>query len=114
MASEWVKTEIALALQKQRNAGRKVLFPISLVSFEKIRPWKCFDADIGKDSAREIREYYIPDFSNWKDHDSYQAAFQRLVRDLKAEQPGPAEGHKPLGAAGGAISNRRRSTRRRS
>ena len=41
--------------------------------------------DAGKDSAREIREYFIPDFSNWKDHDAYQAAFQRLVRDLKAE-----------------------------
>ena len=43
-----------------------------------------FDANIGIDSAREIREYFIPDFSNWKDHDSYQAAFQRLVKDLKA------------------------------
>ena len=35
-----------------------------------------FDADTGKDSAREIREYFIPDFSNWKDHDSYQRAFR--------------------------------------
>jgi hypothetical protein len=42
-------------------------------------------ADAGKDSAREIREYFIPGFSNWKDHDAYQAAFQRLLRDLKAE-----------------------------
>ena len=32
----------------------------------------------------EIREYFIPDFSNWKDHDSYQTAFQRLVKDLKS------------------------------
>jgi len=32
-----------------------------------------------------VREYFIPDFSNWKDHDSYQTAFQRLVKDLKAE-----------------------------
>ena len=31
-----------------------------------------FDADPGIDSAREIREYFIPDFSNWKDHDSYE------------------------------------------
>jgi hypothetical protein len=38
-----------------------------------------------KDPTREIREYFIPDFSNWKDHDAYQKAFQRLVRDLKAE-----------------------------
>jgi len=42
-------------------------------------------------AAREVREYFIPDFSNWKDHNSYQAAFQRLVGDLKAEQAGPAE-----------------------
>ena len=42
-------------------------------------------------AAREVREYFIPDFSNWKDHNSYQAAFQRLVRDLKAEKAGPAE-----------------------
>jgi hypothetical protein len=41
--------------------------------------------DRGIDSAREIREYFIPDFSNWKDHDAYQKAFERLLRDLKAE-----------------------------
>jgi hypothetical protein len=29
-------------------------------------------------------EYFIPDFPNWKDHDSYAKAFDRLVRDLKA------------------------------
>ena len=50
-----------------------------------LRDWECFDADTGKDSAHEIREYFIPDFSNWKDHDSYQVAFDRLLKDLKAE-----------------------------
>jgi hypothetical protein len=52
-----------------------------------VRPpayWEGFDADTGKDSAREIREYFIPDFSNWKNYDAYQVAFQRLLRDLKA------------------------------
>jgi hypothetical protein len=29
----------------------------------------------------EIREYFVPDFSNWKSHDSYTKAFDRLVRD---------------------------------
>ena len=53
---------------------------------------ECFDADTGKDSAREIREYFIPDFSNWKDHDSCQRAFQRLVSDLKTENPKPVAG----------------------
>ena len=32
---------------------------------------------------REIREYFIPDFSNWKEHDSYQVAFERLLRNLQ-------------------------------
>jgi uncharacterized protein YjbI with pentapeptide repeats len=88
MSSNWVKTEIANAREREKREGKQLLFPITLVPFEAIRRWKLFDADIGIDSAREIREYFIPDFSNWKDHDSYQAAFQRLVKDLKAEAGG--------------------------
>jgi hypothetical protein len=84
MQSEWVKTEIAKARQLEVKEKRQVLFPISLISFEAVRAWKCFDADTGKDSAREIREYFIPDFSNWKNDDAYQKAFQRLLRDLKS------------------------------
>ena len=45
----------------------------------------CFDADTGKDSAREIREYFIPDFNNWRDYNSYAVGFQRLLQDLRAE-----------------------------
>lgn len=67
-----------------------MLFPVRLVDFETLRDWECFDADTGKDSAREIREFFIPDFSIWKDFDSYQQAFERLVRDLKAESGPPA------------------------
>ena len=85
MSSEWVKTEIAKARKRETKEGKRVLFPVRLVGFERLRDWECFDGDTGKDSAREIREYFIPDFSNWKDHDSYQTAFQRLVKDLKAE-----------------------------
>ncbi|MGA7314554.1 MAG: toll/interleukin-1 receptor domain-containing protein [Silvibacterium sp.] len=64
MESGWVKTEIAHARQKEANEQRQVLFPISLVSFSRIQQWKLPDADTGTDSAREIREYFIPDFSN--------------------------------------------------
>ena len=28
----------------------------------------------------------IPDFSNWKDHDSFEMAFARLLRDLKSDE----------------------------
>jgi hypothetical protein len=31
------------------------------------------------------RSRHIGDFSRWKDHDVYQQAFERLLRDLKAE-----------------------------
>jgi TIR domain/Pentapeptide repeats (8 copies) len=85
MASEWVKTEIANARQREVREKRQMLFPISLVPYEQNAEWKAFDADTGKDSAREIREYFIPDFSDWKNHDSYERAFQRLLKDLKAE-----------------------------
>ncbi len=85
MASKWVRTEIAKARKREERDHRRVLFPVRLVDFEALRDWECFDADIGIDSAREIREYFIPDFSNWKDHDQYQKAFDRLLRDLKAE-----------------------------
>jgi len=47
--------------------------------------WKKFDAERGTDSAREIREYYIPDFSRWEgDHREYQWEFEKLVEALKA------------------------------
>jgi uncharacterized protein YjbI with pentapeptide repeats len=85
MNSNWVKIEIANARAREEQEKRQLLFPITLVNFDRIKEWKLFDADTGIDSAREMREYFIPDFSNWKDHDSYRKAFDRLLRDLKAE-----------------------------
>jgi hypothetical protein len=83
MNSEWVATEIYKARQREVKEGRQVLFPIRLVECERIKEWECFDADTGKDMAREIREYHIPDFSDWKNHDKFEAAFARLLADLK-------------------------------
>jgi uncharacterized protein YjbI with pentapeptide repeats len=85
MGSEWVATEIYHARQREVRERRRVLFPIRLVAFDDIREWKCFDGDTGRDMAREIREYLIPDFSDWKDHDAFEANFQRLLDALKAE-----------------------------
>ena len=66
-----------------RTARRK-LFPIRLVTIDRIRDWRCDDADTGEDLAEKIREYHIPDFSNWKDHDAFESAFADLLRDLRA------------------------------
>ena len=83
--SEWVMTEIRKAREVEKKEKRRKLFPIRLTDFETLRNWTCFDADTGKDLAVEVREYFIPDFSNWKDHDSFESAFARLKKDLEAE-----------------------------
>jgi uncharacterized protein YjbI with pentapeptide repeats len=86
MTSEWVTTEIRRARSVELKENRRKLFPIRLVDFDAIQKWECFDADSGKDLAVELREYYIPDFSNWKDHDAFEREFTKLLRDLKAEE----------------------------
>ena len=86
IASEWVKTEIAKARKRESAQKRKLLFPVRLVDWDTLQEWECFDADVGKDSAREIREYFIPDFSDWKtNHDKYNVELQKLLRDLKTD-----------------------------
>ena len=35
---------------------------------------------------------FVPDFSNWKDHDAFEAGFKRLLDDLKAEADRDAGG----------------------
>jgi hypothetical protein len=85
MDSSWVQTEIKKARRREIQDKRQVLFPISITNFEKIKAWSLFDSDEGRDLAEEVRSIFIPDFSNWKDHDSYQKAFERLLRDLKPD-----------------------------
>lgn len=82
--SEWVMTEIRRARRTEVKEGRRKLFPIRLVDYDVVRDWECFDADNGKDLAVEVREYYIPDFSNWKNHDDFEREFYRLYESLKA------------------------------
>ncbi len=74
MTSSWVKIEIAKARKKEATLKRQVLLPIALVPFKALLDWELVNADLGEDTAREIREYFIPDFSSWKDHDQYQKA----------------------------------------
>ena len=82
MSSEWVQTELYHARQREAKEKKQVLFPISLVSYERIKEWSAFDADTGRDMAREIREYYIPSFNNWKDENAFSDSVSRLVNAL--------------------------------
>jgi hypothetical protein len=86
MQSKWVMTELRKARKQEVKQGRRKLFPIRLVNYETICEWECFDADSGQDLATELREYFIPDFSNWKDHDSFEANFKKLLNALRDEE----------------------------
>lgn len=86
LQSEWVMTEIRRALKSKRERGKPDLFPLRLVSMEAIHECKAFDSDSGKYLADELSEYFIPDFSNWKDPDQFEATFARLLKDLRAEE----------------------------
>jgi len=33
--------------------------------------------------AEAVRKPYLPDFSNWKNHDAFARAFARLEKDLR-------------------------------
>jgi len=88
MSSKWVETEIRNARARELSEGKRVLFPVRLASWDEAKKWKLFNADEGKDLAAEIREYYIPDFSEWKNHDLYQRGFERLLSDLRTSESG--------------------------
>lgn len=91
LESEWVKTELRKAFKAERESGQagrpkqRKLFPVRLTDMERIKAWSCFDADSGLDLGVEMREYFIPDFSHWKEHDQFEASFARLLKDLQAE-----------------------------
>ena len=82
MASNWVKSEIRWAVEAGMSEKRKKLLPIRLVSMDDIKQWKYFDADSGKDLAREIREYYIHDFSDWPNRKAFEKSFVHLMSFL--------------------------------
>jgi hypothetical protein len=37
-----------------------------------------------EDLVEAVRKDHLPDFSNWKNHDAFEAAFARLEKDLRA------------------------------
>jgi uncharacterized protein YjbI with pentapeptide repeats len=79
--SEWVGDEVEAALEEESKSNGLVLFPIRLDNavMNTRDDW----------AAKIRRRRHIGDFSNWKDKASYQKAFERLLRDLKATEDRP-------------------------
>jgi TIR domain/Pentapeptide repeats (8 copies) len=88
MASNWVRDEIRRARRKEQQLGRRVLFPVSLVPFDPVlKDWEFYDMTTGENLAEEVRAFYVPDFTGWgTDHARYKAAFDKLLKGLKAEE----------------------------
>lgn len=83
MTSKWVASEVRKAEQREVASGSRILFPVRLCNFDSIRRWELFDSDIGGDVAAEVRQYYIPDFSNWRDVKSFKQEFDKLVHSMR-------------------------------
>ena len=75
--SEWVGDEVEHALELEKDRGELVLFPLRVDE-------TVMNSKIGW-AAKLKRDRHIGDFSRWKEHYAYQQAFERLLRDLKAE-----------------------------
>jgi hypothetical protein len=78
VGSEWVEKEVESAMERERQQKRPMLFPIRLDD-AVMKVETGWPADVR-------RTRHIGDFQNWKDHDLYQKAFNRLMRDLKADE----------------------------
>jgi uncharacterized protein YjbI with pentapeptide repeats len=76
LSSDWVESEVELALEHERKEKRRIIFPIRLDNdvLDSRTAW-----------AQEVRRVHIGDFRKWRDHDAYRIALERLLRDLKAD-----------------------------
>lgn len=65
------------ALEKERRQQREVLFPVRLDNDVMVtnKAW----------AAKLRRSRHIGDFTNWTNPHAYNQAFERLLRDLKAQ-----------------------------
>jgi hypothetical protein len=77
VCSQWVEHEVETAIGKELESKPNVLFPIRLDNavMESKTGW----------AAHIKLTRNIGDFTKWKYHNHYQKAFERLLRDLKAE-----------------------------
>lgn len=77
IGSQWVEHEVEAALEREREEQRTLLFPVRIDDsiFETHEGW----------AGLIRRTRHIGDFRMWKNHDQFQNAFERLVRDLRKD-----------------------------
>lgn len=78
VASRWVEKEVETALEKEDEIGEAVIFPIKLD--------KAVDGKKMGWAADIRRSRHIGDFTNWEDDTAFGTAFERVLRDLRADR----------------------------
>jgi TIR domain/Pentapeptide repeats (8 copies) len=73
IGSDWVEDEVKTAYEEERTRKQTVLFPVRLddAVMKTKEAW-----------AARLRDRHIGDFRQWKNHDRYSEAFERVLRDL--------------------------------
>ena len=78
LQSDWVDAEVEKALGREQREKVDIILPVRIDDAVEDT-----DSGWGEDlwRRRDIRN-----FRKWKDHDAYQEAFARLLRDLSVEE----------------------------
>ena len=69
--------EIERSLQREDSENRNILFPIRIDNYLFER-WE-------HPRKADVLSKVVGDFRNWKDHDSYQNALNRLLKSLQGK-----------------------------
>ncbi len=85
LTSWWVDNEIGTALEKEqqltKERGKKIhsIIPLNLDGYLFSGNWQS-----GYES--QIRRRLAADFTNWKDHDAFEVAFQKVLTALRTDE----------------------------
>ncbi len=72
-----VLREIDRALNREDKEAKNILFPIRIDEYV-FQKWE-------HERKADVTRKVIGDFTKWKEHDAYQKAFERLLRDLQGK-----------------------------
>jgi len=75
ISNDWVENEVNAALAEENKRKKPIVFPIRVDAavLDSDQPWAEY--------INKTRK--ICDFSNWKDHDAYHQAIDKLLDDIK-------------------------------
>ena len=82
IAKQWPEHEVTKALEQEKERGKPVLCLVRLDDevFNCTLGWAKAISDATKPTGR-----LIGDFTDWKNHDTYKVAFERLLKNLKRD-----------------------------